>query len=70
MTDKDYLDKALALIVELTEDDPSFMCEKLHEIEGECQFCANNCENFDRFCLMRYLQYYKPNQTKKQVFAK
>ena len=29
MTDKDYLDKALALIVELTEDDPSFMCEKV-----------------------------------------
>lgn len=59
MTDKDYLDRALELIVELTEDDPSDICCELHAVPEEQAFCAEHCEEFDRFCLLRYLKYYK-----------
>ena len=42
MTDKEYLDKALDVIVELHEDDPSYFCETLHEIPEENEFCSKN----------------------------
>lgn len=58
MTDKEYLDKALTLICELysTED---YICEQLHRIPEEYIFCANNCSNFNKSCILRYLKYYK-----------
>lgn len=58
MTDKEYLDKALDLIVKL-EGDNDYICEELCKIQKENDFCADNCENFDRFCVLRYLKYYE-----------
>ena len=64
LTDKEYLDRALDLIVELTEDDASKICDKLHDIPEENAFCASNCGMYDRFCLLRYLKYYNGKETK------
>jgi len=59
LSDKEYLDRAIDLIIQLTEDDPSFMCEKLHNYKKENRLCAETCENFDHFCVLRYLKYHK-----------
>ena len=56
---KNQRDKALDLISELLEDDPSFICETLHEIEHEEAVCRNNCCNFTKKCILRYLKYYE-----------
>ena len=61
LSDKEYLDRALDFLVYLIED-PSDFCGELHEIPEENDFCAKNCENFDRFCLLRYLKYYTPKK--------
>ena len=62
MSDKEYLDKALDLIVEVLKDDPTFVCDVLHDIPEEEEICARECENFDRFCLLRYLKYHKKDE--------
>lgn len=54
------LDQALDLILELTYDDPSFMCETIMENEDFCD--AGTCENFNKTCLLRYLKYYKKEE--------
>ena len=57
MTSKERLEKALDLIIELVEDDPSDICEVVGaNNEG---YCENNCENFNRTCLLKYLEQYK-----------
>lgn len=56
MTVIDLLDKALDLIIELVEDDPSDICLVVDaNNEG---YCKNNCENFNRTCLLKYLEQY------------
>lgn len=52
-------DKALDLVLEITEDDPSFICEALHSIEQEATICEKNCTEFSRGCLLRFLRYYE-----------
>ena len=54
-----YLDKALYFIVDQFETDPSIICEKLHEIDEELVYCGNNCKNFNRECVLRFLKYYQ-----------
>ena len=56
---KNQRDKALDLICELIEDDPSFVCEELHEIEEEYRICEHNCKEFGHKCILRYLKYYE-----------
>ena len=53
------LDKALDLIVELVEDDPSDFCCELHEIPEENNYCAEHCDNFNKSCVLRYLKVIK-----------
>lgn len=57
MTDKEYLDRACEYIAE--QDGGSRICDLLHDIPNERDFCEENCENLDRFCVLRYLKYYK-----------
>ena len=52
-------DKACDLTLEIIEDDPSFICDALHQIEGEMEICEKNCTEFSRGCLLRFLKYYK-----------
>ena len=53
----ELLDKALDLIIKLVEGDPSTLCEVVGEhYDG---WCENNCNNFNRDCLIKYLKHYK-----------
>lgn len=58
MSDKEYLDRAIDFIVELLEDDPTTICDKLHEYPEEDSICAADCQDLDHFCIMRYLEHY------------
>jgi hypothetical protein len=58
MTDKEYLDKAIEYIIEFLDGDDK-VCEKLLSIPEEHELCALDCKNLDRFCLYRFLKYYK-----------
>ena len=59
MEDKEeLLEKTISLILDLTEDDPEAMCDVIQNNEGP-DYCANNCHNFGRECLLRYLKYYE-----------
>lgn len=58
---KDFLfENALDLIIELVEDDPSTLCEVIDAHYPN--WCENNCENFNRDCLMKYLKHYKKGE--------
>lgn len=63
-TKEALLDKALNLIVELVEDDPSDMCCALHEIPEENNYCAEHCDNFNKSCVLRYLKAIKNNRAR------
>jgi len=56
------LDKALDIIVELHEDDPEWFCEELHSHSKEEKYCSENCNNFNKECVKRYLKYYKKEE--------
>lgn len=58
ITVTEYLEKAVALIIDLTEANGD-ICERLHEIPYEAAICARHCTNLDEFCVKRYLKYYK-----------
>ena len=58
MTDKEYLDKALDFIIELIDGD-DYICEKLLDIPEEHEICVSTCQNLDKFCVYRFLKYYK-----------
>ena len=58
MTDKEYLDKALDLIVELTDANCD-ICERLCKMPEEDAICSEHCNNFDKNCVLRYLKYYE-----------
>ena len=64
MTDKEYLDKALEFIVE-REESNDYICEMLHRIPKESELCANDCQNLDRFCVLRFLENYKKDENDK-----
>jgi len=49
--------KALDLIIELVKEDSSNLCEVV--MEHHNRWCANNCENFNRACLKKFLAHYK-----------
>jgi hypothetical protein len=59
MTDKEYLDLALEYIIDIDYTDN--ICETLHNIPEEMDVCARECQNLDRFCILRFLKYYKKN---------
>ena len=61
MTDKEYLDKALEFIVE-REESNDYICEMLHRILEESELCAKNCQNLDRFCVLRFLENYTKDE--------
>ena len=61
MTDSQFLDKALNFIVE-REEDNDYICEKLHEIPEEHNICAEDCENINRSCILRFLKHYKEEE--------
>lgn len=56
-------DAALDFILRLIEDDPTFICDELHQIDGEPEVCEKNCTEFGRGCLLRFLKYYKKGKT-------
>ena len=58
MTDTEYMQRAIAFIVEREEDD-DHICETLHNIPEEFEICARDCQNLDRFCVLRFLEHYK-----------
>ena len=55
MTDSQYLDVALDLIV-AREEDGDYICTSLHEIPEELEICARDCKNLIRICVLRYLK--------------
>lgn len=55
MTDSQYLDVALDLIVAREEDD-DYICTALHDIPKERKICMRDCNNLDRICVLRYLK--------------
>lgn len=57
MTDSQYLDKALDFIVE-QEKENDYICTRMHEIPEEYEVCANDCQNLDRICVLRFLKRY------------
>ncbi len=56
----ELLQNALDLIIELVKDDPSTLCEVVDEHYPN--WCENNCENFNRDCLIKYLKHYKKGE--------
>lgn len=61
MTDSQYLDNALDFIVEREEAD-DYICESLHEIKEEYEVCANDCQNMNRNCVLRFLRHYREDK--------
>ena len=57
MTDKEYLDKALAFIVEGIPEEN--ICEELLDIPEEAKICEDNCQNLQKDCVKRFLNYYE-----------
>ena len=57
MIDSQYLDKALDFIVE-QEKENDYICTRMHEIPEEYEVCANDCQNLDRICVLRFLKRY------------
>ena len=62
MTDKEYLDRAIIFIVELVDGDPAPICDLLTSIPEEAEICAEDCQNLDHFCVLRYLKHYKKEE--------
>lgn len=58
MTDSQYLDKALDFIEE-REGGDDYICTRLHDIPEEFEICANNCQNLNRICVLRFLKLWK-----------
>lgn len=53
----ELLDNALSLLEDVLEDD-DYICEKLMDIPEENKYCSENCTEFKRDCILRYLRYY------------
>ena len=60
MTDKQYLDRALDFIVNVIPEEN--ICEELLDIPEEAKICEENCENLNRFCVLRYFKHYKKGE--------
>ena len=54
------LKKALDLIIELVKDDPSEMC--LVVDAHNKGYCEKNCTEFNRVCLLKYLEHYNEDE--------
>lgn len=61
MTDSQYLCNAIDLIVE-REEANDYICEQLHSIPKEFEICANDCQNLNRNCVLRFLEHYKEEE--------
>jgi hypothetical protein len=55
----DALSKALDFIINYSDCD--IVCETLSYIPEEDDICANNCENMNGECVLRFLKHYKKN---------
>ena len=49
------LDVAINLILEQNEGQ-DFICEELHKISKEFEFCSTHCQNLSKECVMRFLK--------------
>lgn len=58
ISDKELLDRAIDFII-WREEDNDYICEKLHEIPEEHKLCAEDCQNLDHWCVLRFLMHYK-----------
>ncbi len=58
MTDSQYLDRAIDFIAK-REEASDYICCALHAIPKEYDICANDCENINRNCVLRFLKNYK-----------
>lgn len=52
-------DKAIDLIYELVEYNPTLICDGLSNFEDEVKFCEENCNNLNESCIIRLLKYYR-----------
>ena len=52
------LNKALDYI--MINDDDLYICEYLHDIEEESKYCKDNCNNYCRECVERFLKHWTP----------
>lgn len=53
--EKDLFKTAVKVIHELEESNDR-ICEELHEIPGEFDYCEKNCKNITEECVIRYLK--------------
>ena len=61
ITDKELLDRAIDFIV-WREEENDYICEELHRIPEEFKLCAEDCQNLDHWCVLRFLMHYKPQE--------
>lgn len=57
MKESELLERSLALIQNLLEDDSEVVCEIVEEKYPG--WCAENCNNLCRECIVKALEYYK-----------
>ena len=55
------LGKALDFIVE-REKSNDYICEKLLFVHGEAVYCAYNCQNVNKECVIRFLKHYEKSE--------
>lgn len=58
MDEKEMLNKALDYI--MINDDDLYICDFLHDIEEESKYCKDNCDNYCRECVERFLKHWTP----------
>ena len=61
MTDKELLDNAVDVILNVYKDDDYF-CSVLCEIPEEEKLCAETCTCPTKDCVLRFLKYYKKDE--------
>ena len=61
ISDKELLDRAIDFIV-WREEENDYICEELHKIPEEFKLCAEDCQNLDHWCVLRFLMHYKPKE--------
>lgn len=53
--EKELFSTAVDVILE-DEESNDRICEELHRIPGEFDYCSNNCQNMTKECIIRYLK--------------
>lgn len=57
MTRKEFEEKAARFVLDSIGDDDR-ICERLHEIPAEKEYCARFCRNMRNKCAIRFLNNY------------